>query len=78
MQDTFYNDFAGKDTFLTILPLVLHKSVWKSDTYLFAILQENLIEEGHIVLIFSQTRKMLNLIQVLFLPPCVLVSFTLI
>jgi hypothetical protein len=28
------------------------------------MLQQNLIVEGHHVLIFSQTRKMLNLIQV--------------
>lgn len=29
-----------------------------------ALSQDNLIPEGHSVLIFSQTRKMLNLIQV--------------
>jgi SNF2 family DNA or RNA helicase len=28
------------------------------------MLQRNLVKEGHHVLIFSQTRKMLNLIQV--------------
>lgn len=37
------------------------------------IWQENLIQEGHVVLVFSQTRKMLNLIQVLvFLSTCFL------
>jgi hypothetical protein len=30
------------------------------------MLQRNLVKEGHHVLIFSQTRKMLNLIQVCF------------
>jgi len=33
----------------------------------YIVTQENLIPEGHRVLIFSQTRKMLNLIQVLLL-----------
>lgn len=29
------------------------------------MLQQNLVSEGHNVLIFSQTRKMLNIIQVI-------------
>lgn len=28
--------------------------------------QENLVEDGHRTLIFAQTRKMLNIIQVIF------------
>lgn len=38
------------------------------------MLQRNLVEEGHNVLIFSQTRKMLNLIQVCscYVNPCLL------
>lgn len=39
--------------------------VYKSNAF-YAILQDTLIPRGHHVLIFSQTRKMLNLIQVFF------------
>lgn len=38
--------------------------------------QRNLVKEGHHVLIFSQTRKMLNLIQVYVVAILILLCFT--
>lgn len=39
-------------------------STFLLDNFLNVLTQEDLIPKGHNVLIFSQTRKMLNLIQV--------------